>query len=69
MNNVCEKSPCPEGMECVEDLRENEYSCVCPEGKKGKCSGKTSRPRPTPHIDPSQSKRAVVAPPLQTATP
>lgn len=30
-------------MECVEDLRENNYSCVCPEGKKGKCSGKTSR--------------------------
>lgn len=29
-------------MECVEDLRENEYSCVCPEGKKGKCSGKSS---------------------------
>lgn len=29
-------------MECVEDLRENEYSCVCPEGKKGKCSGRSS---------------------------
>uniref|UniRef100_A0A674MUG8 FAT atypical cadherin 1a n=1 Tax=Takifugu rubripes TaxID=31033 RepID=A0A674MUG8_TAKRU len=38
LNNVCEKNPCPEGMECVEDLRENNYSCVCPEGKKGKCS-------------------------------
>lgn len=39
MNNVCDKNPCPEGMECVEDVRENEYSCVCPEGKMGKCSG------------------------------
>ncbi|TWW58827.1 protocadherin Fat 1a isoform X4 [Takifugu flavidus] len=38
LNNACEKNPCPEGMECVEDLRENNYSCVCPEGKKGKCS-------------------------------
>lgn len=27
----------------MEDLRENNYSCLCPEGKKGKCSGKSSR--------------------------
>lgn len=27
----------------MEDLREDEYTCVCPEGKKGKCSGKSSR--------------------------
>lgn len=32
-------------MECVEELRENEYSCICPEGKKGKCSGKSIRTR------------------------
>ena len=42
VNNLCESSPCPEGMECVADPRETIYSCVCPEGKKGKCSGKTT---------------------------
>lgn len=41
LNNLCENNPCPEGMECVADPRDAEYSCVCPEGKKGKCSGKT----------------------------
>ncbi|KAF0037188.1 hypothetical protein F2P81_010062 [Scophthalmus maximus] len=38
LNNLCENSPCPEGMECVADPRATVYSCVCPEGKKGKCS-------------------------------
>nr|XP_040041664.1 protocadherin Fat 1a isoform X1 [Gasterosteus aculeatus aculeatus]XP_040041665.1 protocadherin Fat 1a isoform X1 [Gasterosteus aculeatus aculeatus] len=37
-NNLCENDPCPEGTECVADPREAVYSCVCPEGKKGKCS-------------------------------
>uniref|UniRef100_A0A672IDN9 FAT atypical cadherin 1a n=1 Tax=Salarias fasciatus TaxID=181472 RepID=A0A672IDN9_SALFA len=38
LNNLCESSPCPEGMDCVADPRDSVYSCVCPEGKKGKCS-------------------------------
>ncbi|XP_019958668.2 protocadherin Fat 1a isoform X1 [Paralichthys olivaceus] len=38
LNNLCENNPCPEGMECVADPRATVYSCVCPEGKKGKCS-------------------------------
>ncbi|XP_072318668.1 protocadherin Fat 1a [Eucyclogobius newberryi] len=38
LNSLCDNSPCPEGMECVADPRENRYSCACPEGKKGKCS-------------------------------
>ncbi|KAM9769203.1 protocadherin Fat 1a isoform 1-T2 [Menidia menidia] len=38
LNNLCENNPCPEGMECVADPRDSVYSCVCPEGKKGKCS-------------------------------
>uniref|UniRef100_A0AAV2LEZ3 Protocadherin Fat 1 n=1 Tax=Knipowitschia caucasica TaxID=637954 RepID=A0AAV2LEZ3_KNICA len=38
LNNLCDNNPCPEGMECVADPRENLYSCVCPQGKKGKCS-------------------------------
>uniref|UniRef100_A0A3P8RFC4 FAT atypical cadherin 1a n=1 Tax=Astatotilapia calliptera TaxID=8154 RepID=A0A3P8RFC4_ASTCA len=38
LNNLCENNPCPEGMECVADPRDTEYSCVCPEGKKSKCS-------------------------------
>lgn len=42
LNNVCETSPCPEGMECVADIRDSVYSCVCPEAKAGKCSGKCS---------------------------
>lgn len=42
LNNLCENSPCPEGMECVADSRDAVYSCVCPEAKKGKCSGKNT---------------------------
>ncbi|MED6264863.1 long-chain fatty acid transporter fat1, partial [Characodon lateralis] len=38
LNNLCENNPCPEGMDCVADPRDTVYSCVCPEGKKGKCS-------------------------------
>lgn len=40
LNDVCENNPCPEGMDCVADPRDTVYSCVCPEGKRGKCSGK-----------------------------
>lgn len=40
-NDLCDNNPCPEGMECVANPRETVYSCVCPDGKKGKCSGKT----------------------------
>lgn len=43
LNNMCENNPCPEGMECVADPRDSVYSCMCPEGKKGKCSGKNTR--------------------------
>ncbi|KAF7662652.1 hypothetical protein LDENG_00230690 [Lucifuga dentata] len=38
MNSLCENNPCPEGMECVSNFRDAIYSCVCPEGKKSKCS-------------------------------
>ncbi|XP_015819377.1 protocadherin Fat 1a isoform X4 [Nothobranchius furzeri] len=38
LNNVCENNLCPEGMDCVADPRDTVYSCVCPEGKKSKCS-------------------------------
>uniref|UniRef100_A0AAQ5Z5U7 FAT atypical cadherin 1a n=1 Tax=Amphiprion ocellaris TaxID=80972 RepID=A0AAQ5Z5U7_AMPOC len=38
VNNLCENNHCPEGTECVADPRDIVYSCVCPEGKKGKCS-------------------------------
>ncbi|KAM6940342.1 protocadherin Fat 1a isoform 2-T2 [Xenentodon cancila] len=37
-NDLCDNNPCPEGMECIANPRETVYSCVCPEGKKGKCS-------------------------------
>uniref|UniRef100_A0A3Q1EXS7 Uncharacterized protein n=1 Tax=Acanthochromis polyacanthus TaxID=80966 RepID=A0A3Q1EXS7_9TELE len=38
VNNLCENNHCPEGTECVADPRDIVYSCVCPEGKTGKCS-------------------------------
>ncbi|XP_056266099.1 protocadherin Fat 1a isoform X2 [Pseudoliparis swirei] len=38
VNNLCENHPCPEGLACVADPRDAVYTCVCPEGKKGKCS-------------------------------
>uniref|UniRef100_A0A667WI06 FAT atypical cadherin 1a n=1 Tax=Myripristis murdjan TaxID=586833 RepID=A0A667WI06_9TELE len=38
LNKLCENNPCPEGMECVADLKDAVYKCVCPEGTKGKCS-------------------------------
>uniref|UniRef100_A0A8C3A627 FAT atypical cadherin 1a n=1 Tax=Cyclopterus lumpus TaxID=8103 RepID=A0A8C3A627_CYCLU len=38
LNNLCENHPCPEGLACEADPRDTVYSCVCPEGKKGKCS-------------------------------
>uniref|UniRef100_A0A3P9HZR5 FAT atypical cadherin 1 n=1 Tax=Oryzias latipes TaxID=8090 RepID=A0A3P9HZR5_ORYLA len=38
LNNVCENNPCPEGTQCIADPRDPVYNCVCPEGKKGKCS-------------------------------
>ena len=41
LNNLCENNSCPEGMECVADSRDTVYSCVCPESKKGQCSGKS----------------------------
>lgn len=66
LNSVCEKSPCPEGMECVEDLREDEYTCVCPEGKKGKCSGENGCTPPA-HTEVLPSNAPL--PPPQTATP
>lgn len=51
LNNLCETNPCPEGMECVADPRDTVYSCVCPEGKAGKCSGKTTaRLKPRRHV-------------------
>ena len=39
-NKLCDTSPCPEGMECVADQTEASYSCVCPQGKTGQCTGK-----------------------------
>lgn len=55
LNNVCETNPCPEGMECVADIRDSVYSCVCPEGKAGKCSGKSSAGLQLAAAVPSQS--------------
>ncbi|KAK9398936.1 protocadherin Fat 1 [Crotalus adamanteus] len=29
MNSICERNPCPEGTECLADLQEEKYTCVC----------------------------------------
>uniref|UniRef100_A0A4W5NWP6 FAT atypical cadherin 1a n=1 Tax=Hucho hucho TaxID=62062 RepID=A0A4W5NWP6_9TELE len=34
VNKLCDANPCPEGMECVADQKEANYSCVCPDGAK-----------------------------------
>ncbi|XP_077135758.1 protocadherin Fat 1 isoform X2 [Ranitomeya variabilis] len=34
INIVCEGNPCPEGMECVPDPKEDTYSCACPVGQQ-----------------------------------
>ncbi|XP_037117404.1 protocadherin Fat 1a isoform X2 [Syngnathus acus] len=39
LNNVCDHSPCPEGLDCVADVHtDTKYTCVCPPGNKNKCS-------------------------------
>ncbi|XP_066574333.1 protocadherin Fat 1a isoform X3 [Amia ocellicauda] len=38
-SKLCEGNPCPEGTDCVADQKEGKYSCVCPDGKNGKCIG------------------------------
>uniref|UniRef100_A0AAY3ZWT0 FAT atypical cadherin 1 n=1 Tax=Denticeps clupeoides TaxID=299321 RepID=A0AAY3ZWT0_9TELE len=42
LNRLCEENSCPEGMECVPDQKEGKFSCVCPDGKQGKCSDSPS---------------------------
>nr|XP_032655849.1 protocadherin Fat 1 isoform X1 [Chelonoidis abingdonii] len=37
VNNVCEGNPCPEGTECIADLKEGKYTCVCHSDKPGQC--------------------------------
>ncbi|XP_069049414.1 protocadherin Fat 1 isoform X3 [Lepisosteus oculatus] len=42
LSKLCEGVPCPEGTECVADPKEGKHSCVCTDGKHGKCSGGVS---------------------------
>ncbi|CAM5108710.1 unnamed protein product [Eretmochelys imbricata] len=37
VNNVCEGNSCPEGTECIADLKEGKYTCVCHSDKPGQC--------------------------------
>ncbi|XP_037388733.1 protocadherin Fat 1a isoform X4 [Pygocentrus nattereri] len=37
-SKLCVGSPCPEGMECVEDPTHTKFSCVCSDEKSGQCS-------------------------------
>uniref|UniRef100_A0AAR2L2E2 FAT atypical cadherin 1a n=1 Tax=Pygocentrus nattereri TaxID=42514 RepID=A0AAR2L2E2_PYGNA len=41
-SKLCVGSPCPEGMECVEDPTHTKFSCVCSDEKSGQCSGKNA---------------------------
>ncbi|XP_030643540.1 protocadherin Fat 1a isoform X2 [Chanos chanos] len=38
VTSLCEGNPCPDGKECVADDKLGRISCVCPDGKQGKCS-------------------------------
>nr|AAO15696.1 protocadherin [Danio rerio] len=42
LSKLCEGSPCPDGMECVEDPTHSKYRCICPEGKQEECSERQS---------------------------
>ncbi|XP_074848983.1 protocadherin Fat 1 isoform X2 [Carettochelys insculpta] len=37
VNNACEGNPCPEGTECIADLKEGKYTCVCHSNNPGQC--------------------------------
>uniref|UniRef100_A0A671N4Q7 Protocadherin Fat 1-like n=1 Tax=Sinocyclocheilus anshuiensis TaxID=1608454 RepID=A0A671N4Q7_9TELE len=39
---LCEGSPCPDGLECVEDPTQTKFKCICPEGKQEECSERQS---------------------------
>lgn len=40
MNSICERNPCPEGTECLADLQEEKYTCVCDGSTATQCPGK-----------------------------
>uniref|UniRef100_A0A672LHY1 Protocadherin Fat 1-like n=1 Tax=Sinocyclocheilus grahami TaxID=75366 RepID=A0A672LHY1_SINGR len=42
LSKLCEASPCPDGMECVEDPIHTKFKCICPEGKQEECSERQS---------------------------
>lgn len=42
LNTLCEGQPCPEGSVCVANQKEAAYTCACPDGKPGMCSGNSS---------------------------
>ncbi|XP_069487651.1 protocadherin Fat 1 isoform X1 [Ambystoma mexicanum] len=37
VSTVCERNPCPEGSECIADVKDAKYTCVCQGGKLGLC--------------------------------
>uniref|UniRef100_A0A8C5K818 FAT atypical cadherin 1 n=1 Tax=Jaculus jaculus TaxID=51337 RepID=A0A8C5K818_JACJA len=42
VHHGCEEHPCPAGSECVDDPREEKYTCVCPGSRFGQCPGTSS---------------------------
>uniref|UniRef100_A0A671NB97 Protocadherin Fat 1-like n=1 Tax=Sinocyclocheilus anshuiensis TaxID=1608454 RepID=A0A671NB97_9TELE len=42
LSKLCEGSPCPDGLECVEDPTQTKFKCICPEGKQEECSERQS---------------------------
>ncbi|XP_069780628.1 protocadherin Fat 1a isoform X4 [Narcine bancroftii] len=42
VHKLCESNLCPADAECVPDVKEERYMCLCRKGNRGQCSGGTS---------------------------
>ncbi|XP_053315030.1 protocadherin Fat 1 [Spea bombifrons] len=42
LNTMCDGNPCPEGTECVVDVKEGKHKCVCQDDRHGQCSAGSS---------------------------
>ncbi|XP_002940912.2 protocadherin Fat 1 isoform X3 [Xenopus tropicalis] len=38
LDSLCDGNTCPEGTECVVDVKEGKFNCVCPSDRPGQCN-------------------------------